>query len=55
VKALFKTLFGSWRTIGAGGVAVALGVLALHGPMPVLAGLVMPVVLLGGAAYLARY
>ncbi len=53
MRALFKTLFGSARTISAAAVAVVLAGLALHGPAPVLAGAVLPVALLAGAAYLA--
>lgn len=55
MKALFKTLFGSSRTIAAGAVALALAVIALHSPMPALAGLVLPVALLAGAGYLTRH
>lgn len=55
MKALFKTLFGSARTIAAASAAVFLAALALHGPAPALAGAVLPVALLAGAAYLARH
>ncbi|NNM57521.1 hypothetical protein [Acidocella sp.] len=55
MRALFKTLFGSARTIGAAAAAAGLAVLALHGPAPALAGAVLPVALLAGAAYLARH
>jgi hypothetical protein len=53
MKALFKTLFGSARTIAAAAAAVALAVLALHSPVPALAGAVLPVAMLAGAAFLA--
>ena len=53
MKALFKTLFGSARTIAAAAGAVFLAGLALHGPAPALAGAVLPAALLAGAAYLA--
>ncbi|GLR65751.1 hypothetical protein GCM10010909_04290 [Acidocella aquatica] len=55
MKALFKTLFGSARTIAVAAGAVFLAVLALHGPVPGLAGAVFPAAMLAGAAYLARY
>jgi hypothetical protein len=55
MKALLKTLFGSFRTVAVGAAALALATIALHGPMPVLAGLIFPAVLLGGAGYLARH
>ena len=55
MMALFKTLFGSARTIAAAAAAVILADLALHGPVPALAGAVLPVAMLAGAAYLARH
>ena len=53
MKALYKTLFGSARTVAAAAGAVVLAGLALHGPVPALAGAVLPAALLAGAAYLA--
>lgn len=55
MKALFKTLLGSPRTIAVGVIAVGLAIIALHGPIPVLAGFILPVILLAGAGYLAKH
>jgi hypothetical protein len=55
MNALFKTLFGNPHTIAVGGIAVGLAAIALHSPAHVLAGFVLPIALLAGAAYLARH
>jgi len=55
MQALFKTLFGSTRTISVGAGAVVAGYVLLHSPIPVLAGVAMPIGLLAGAGYLARH
>lgn len=55
MNALFKTLFGSPRTIAVGGIAVGLAAAALHSPVHALAGFILPAALLAGAGYLARH
>ncbi len=55
MQALFKTLFGGTRTILVGAAALVVGFLLLHSPVPVLAGVAVPIGLLAGAGYLARY
>ncbi len=55
MRALFKTLFGSTRTLLAAAAALAAGFIALHSPMPALAGLIFPIALCAAAAYLARH
>jgi hypothetical protein len=54
MKPLFKTLFGSTRTISAGLLALAVAVIALHSAEPWFAGIILPVCLLGGAFHLAK-
>ncbi len=53
MKALFKTLFGSPRTVLVGGGALLLALAVLQSPLPVLAGIALPCCLLAGALYLA--
>jgi len=55
MKALFKTLFGSTRTVAVGALALALAILVLRSPAPFLAGIILPVCLLCGAFHLARH
>ena len=55
MQALFKTLFGSVRTIAVGALSLGVAFALLHGPLPVLAGVVLPIGLLLGAGYLARH
>lgn len=55
MNALFKTLFGSLRTLAVAGLSLLLALLALHSPIPALAGLVLPVALLASAYHLALH
>ncbi len=54
MQGFIKTLFGDKHTLA---VAAASGLIAfavLHSPATILAGLIFPLCLLAGAAYLAR-
>lgn len=55
MKPLFKTLFGDRRTIAVAAASLLVTALVLYSPAAAFAGAVLPVCLLGGAAYLARH
>lgn len=54
MQGFIKTLFGDKYTLGVAGSCIAVAVALLHSPAAVIAGAVLPVCLLGGAAYLAK-
>ena len=55
MQGFIKTLFGDARTLMVAGLCILVGFVVLHTPAAALAGLVLPLCLLGGAAYLARH
>ncbi|OBS09353.1 hypothetical protein [Acidihalobacter prosperus] len=55
MKALFKTLFGDWRTLTVVGASLAVAWPLLHSPWAALAGYALPLCLLAGSAWLARH
>lgn len=55
MKSLIKTLIGDGRTVGCVAVALVIALLLLGTPARPAAGIAMPLVLLAGAAYLARH
>ncbi|HYP62742.1 MAG TPA: hypothetical protein VEQ16_02575 [Acidocella sp.] len=55
MQGFIKTLFGDKRTLAVAGLSILAALAVLHTPAAVLAGLVLPFCLLGGAAYLARH
>ncbi|MDE8350176.1 MAG: hypothetical protein POG74_11985 [Acidocella sp.] len=54
MQGFIKTLFGDTSTLAVTAGAIFAAVLVLHSPVPALAGAVLPLGLLAGAAYLAR-
>jgi hypothetical protein len=54
MQGFIKTLFGDKYTLGVAGICILVAVVLLHTPAAILAGAVLPISLLGGAAYLAR-
>ncbi|MDR3522115.1 MAG: hypothetical protein P4L54_10955 [Acidocella sp.] len=55
MQGFIKTLFGDKNTLVVVAGAILAAVLVLHSPLPVLAGALLPLCLLAGAAYLARH
>jgi hypothetical protein len=55
MKGLIKTLIGDGRTVACVAVALAIALVLLETSARLAAGIVMPLVLLAGAAYLARH
>ena len=55
MKGFTKTLFGDARTIAVAAGCILLALAVLHSPLIMLAGAVLPVALLLGAAYLANH
>lgn len=55
MKALFKTLFGDWRTISVVGLSLIVIWPLLQSNWASEAGFVLPLCLLAGAAWLARH
>jgi len=54
MQGFIKTLFGDKYTLGVAGICILVAVALLHTPAAILVGAVLPISLLGGAAYLAR-
>ena len=55
MKALIKTLIGDWRTVLVVAISLGASVAVLKGPVPEASGYLLPVLLLGGASWLARH
>jgi hypothetical protein len=55
MRGFLKTLFGDARNVCVAAICVGVAALLLRTPLAAAAGLVLPVALLGGAAYLARH
>jgi hypothetical protein len=55
MQAFVKTLFGDARTLAAAALSIAATFGFLHTPAAPFAGAVLPLCLLGSAAYLARH
>ncbi len=54
MRVFMKTVFGDIPTLLVAGLCLAVAIAILHTPAAILAGAVLPLCLLGGAAYLAR-
>lgn len=54
MQGFFKTLFGTKHTLAVVLFSVVFTAIVLRSPMPGAAGLVLPLSLLAGAAYLAK-
>jgi hypothetical protein len=54
MQGFIKTLFGDKYTLGVAVGCIVIAAALLHSPAAIFAGLVLPVCLLCGAAYLAR-
>jgi hypothetical protein len=55
MRGFIKTLFGDKRNFFAAASCVLAAVILLHTPIAALTGLALPVLLLCGAAYLAKH
>jgi len=55
MRGFIKTLFGDKRNFFAAAICILLAVILLHTPAAPLAGIALPVLLLCGAAYLAKH
>ena len=55
MQGFIKTLFGDKRTLAVAAVSILSVLVVLHSPAAILAGLVLPICLLAGTAYLARH
>jgi len=55
MRGFIKTLFGDARHVGTVVVCVGAVVVVMHTPLAAAAGLLLPVALLAGAAFLARH
>jgi hypothetical protein len=55
MRGFFKTLLGDARTVTVAGLSIAAAALVLHTALAPAAGLVLPLLLLGAAAYLAKH
>lgn len=55
MQGFFKTLFGDKRTLAVAGLSILAVFAVLHSPAAPLAGLVLPLCLMAGAAYLAKH
>lgn len=55
MQGFIKTLFGDKRTLAVVALSILVALVLLHSPAAPLAGLVLPLCLLAGAAYLARH
>jgi len=55
MQGFMKTLFGDKHTLGVAGVSIIAAAVVLHTPASVLAGILLPCLLLCGAAYLAKH
>jgi hypothetical protein len=55
MRGFIKTLFGDARNVCTAAICVAAGAALLHTPAAMLAGFVLPVALLAGAAFLAKH
>jgi hypothetical protein len=55
MRGFIKTLFGDARNVCIASICVGAGAIILYTPAAMLAGFVLPVALLAGAAYLAKH
>lgn len=55
MQGFIKTLFGDKHTISVSALAILITLAVLHSPAAAAAGLVLPVCLMAGAAYLAKH
>lgn len=55
MQGFIKTLFGDTNTLAATAASILIAFAVLHSPATILAGLILPLCLLAGAAYLARH
>ena len=55
MQGFIKTLFGDKRTLAVTALSILVAVVVLHSPAFLAAGMVLPLCLLAGAAYLARH
>ncbi|MDE2238801.1 MAG: hypothetical protein KGJ73_02585 [Rhodospirillales bacterium] len=55
MNGFIKTLFGDKRTLAVTALSILVTLAVLHSPVLLAAGLVLPLCLLAGAAYLARH
>jgi hypothetical protein len=55
MRGFIKTLFGDARNFCTAAICVSIGAALLHTPLAAIAGFALPVILLAGAAYLAKH
>jgi hypothetical protein len=55
MQGFIKTLFGDKRTLTVSALSILVALAVLHSPAAAAAGLVLPICLMAGAAYLAKH
>jgi hypothetical protein len=55
MQGFIKTLFGDARNVAVAAICISIAALLLITPAAIVTGLVLPIALLAGAAYLAKH